>query len=360
MLSTKISLLKNIWIKIGAIILSCAYITILLLWQNGLFEPLESLPKLHKLDQRSKNKATGVETGLHINNFPTFSFLRNNFIIDGIVWFRFPSGSESLQTLEGFTLHNSLVQKSGDLLFKSEPIIKLIGSDVLACYHIQATFKSNPIYKRFPLSDHMLSIIIHNKKATPHELYFVSNENNLSLTKGRQFSSWQPLKKHVLTGYTKAMLRTNDPEMELSYPSVVFSLSFENIGIRDLISLYFPIFVLFFIALFSLLISITDTSRLSYVASAVPILVLFRMVINGQSPDIGYNTHIDLVYYTLIFLSLFILLFQTYIVLRLKHIEDYTQEEKVQIIKRLESLNDKMFFVNIIILIAAITYICFR
>jgi hypothetical protein len=75
-------------------------------------------------------------------------------------------------------------------------------------------------------------------------------------------------------------------------------------------SLYFPMLVLFFIILFCLLIDISDLSRLTYVASAFPVLVLFRMVIDGVSPAVGYVTHVDFVFYWLVFLSLLILLFQ--------------------------------------------------
>ena len=146
------------------------------------------------------------------------------------------------------------------------------------------------------------------------------------------------------TGYISAPISAHDAQATVDYPVAVFSVSFSTIGVRDLISLYFPMFVLFLIALFCLLIEITDTARLGYVAAAVPILVLFRMVIDAVSPDVGNLTHVDFMYNLFVFLALVILFFQTYVILRLQRIKDASDATKERVNAHLLFLNNLLFF----------------
>jgi hypothetical protein len=145
--------------------------------------------------------------------------------------------------------------------------------------------------------------------------------------------------------------------MHITYPCAVFSIDFESIGARLPISLYFPLFLLFFIVLISLILNPSDSNRLGLVASGVPALVLFRLVIDSVSPHAGYATHIDIVYYLIVFLSLLILFLQTYIILVIQKTDTLSENEKQQRNQKLENLSALAFWVTLVVLVLFLTFI---
>ncbi len=353
-------LLNNTRIMLLTIIVTALYLLSVVYWQSQNFNSIDPSYVIQTLTEKEQRYSSLVEIGLHINSFPTFSFSKNTFTIDGILWFKFPSGAESIETLSNFGIQNAAALNGNTLEFKSEPIIKRMEHKILLSYHIQAMIKTSLNFKNFPLSKHRLDIIINNKNASANELYFISNNENITISNDLLLYSWQVMNATVKTGYTAAKLAPNNQQMQLTYPTAVFSINFDSIGFRDLISLYFPMFVLFLIALFCLLIDIKDTARLGYVAATVPILVLFRMVIDGVSPDVGSLTHIDFMYNLFVFLSLIILFFQTYVILRLQHLKETPKAAEEYTIQRLATCNNAVFFLILLALALGATATFFR
>src|SRR3989304_10098730 len=144
--------------------------------------------------------------------------------------------------------------------------------------------------------------------------------------------------------------------MNIDYPSVIFSIDFKGVGARDLFSLYFPLFVVFFIGLLGLIVDVFNFTGLGIIAGSVPMLVLFRLVIQGESPDVAYMTHIDFTFYSLVLLSLLILFIEAYITLEAQRSKDLTDETQKNIVKQhLEKVSNIAFFVMPILLIILIT-----
>ncbi len=347
-------------IMLWAIILSSIYLGSVLYWQSENNRTIDPDYTIQTLETKEQRNSSLVKTGLYINSFPVFSFCKNAFTLDGILWFRFPIGTESLETISNFNIQNASILSGNSLTFKSDPIIKLIGHEVLISYHIQASIKTALNYKNFPVSQYRLNMVISNKNVSARELYFISDDTSLALNDQLLLYSWKPHSINVKTGYTQATLTTSKPQQQIDYPVAVFSIVFDNIGYRDLISLYFPMFVLFLIALFCLLIDIQETARLGYVAATVPILVLFRMVIDASSPDVGNLTHVDFMYNVFVFLSLAILFFQTYVILRLQSLKSASEIGKEQQIQKLATLNNIVFFLVLLALIIGTTATFFR
>ena len=261
--------LKTSQFQLMLLIFTAFYISVLLSWKYRGLHTSEQLPAIEKKSQSIMRYANIVEVGLHINSFLEFSFNKNEFAIDGIVWFRFPVGTESLETISQFTLKNSLIQQNGDVIYKSAPIVRLADDHVSVAFHIQTLFRTDLNYRLFPIGDHKLNLILQNRSVTPHELTFVSKHENFNLSEGILVSNWKPLHTQVKSGYLNASINPNDSSMNISYPCVIFSIDFENSGMRDLISLYFPMFVLFIIGLFSFAINIFDINRLLIIATSL-------------------------------------------------------------------------------------------
>lgn len=351
-----IDFLKNTKFQLIILFLAACYTTFILGWKYKGFNTSESLPPIKNVTREMVRYANVVEVGLQINSFLQFSFNKNEFGIDGTAWFKFPIGTESLDIISQFTIKHALLQENGHLIYRSKPIIRLSEHNVFVAFHIQTLFKMDLNYRLFPIGDHKLSFILQNRNVTPYEIVFVSKKENFDIAPNILVENWNPFEKYVQSGFLTSVIDKEDESLNVSYPCVAFSIDFENVGLRDIISLYFPMFVLFIIGLFSFSIKITDLNRLLIIASSLPILALFRMVIDSLSPVVGYTTHIDFVYYLLVFLSLLILFFQAYVVLALQRIEESDGAERQRMKVRLERLNAIMYTLVLIIFIVMITY----
>ena len=223
-------------------------------------------------------------------------------------------------------------------------------------YHVQATFMAEISFKKFPISDHRIHLQLENRFATARELLFTSRAENITFSDKLLVDTWRPSGAHASPGIVRSTLGQGKGATDLTYPGVSMMLDFENIGIRSLISLYFPLFVLFFIGLLSLSIGIFDPARLGIIASSLPTLVLFRLVIDAVSPDVGYATHIDFVYYVLVALSFLILFFQTYVILFIERTKAYAKAPREQIKERLETCNGYLFMGILVALLSIMTY----
>ena len=350
---------QNYRVRLWAIIITCLIIITTLVLKNQSAGIHDTIPTVHQLSAQEKNRATTVTVGLHINGFPNFSFVKNEFTLDGILWFKFQYGSVSLDTIGDFSIQNSLLE-NGEISYKSAPIVKLMGDEVLVSYHIQSTFKTNLNFKDFPLENHRLNIIIQNKNSTPYELYFESDENNLIIAQENLVFDWKPGKKEVRTGYLQANLEVDNPVAAIRYPVAVFTIDFEGIGIKDFVSLYLPLFFLFFLAFCFILIEVSDVQRWAYIAAAFSFLVLFRLVIDNSMPSIGYSTHIDFVFYSLVTLLLALLFFQVYIQLSLQDLQRLPEHSRKLGKEKLDHVNNTFFLFILIALSLSMIYSLFR
>lgn len=342
---------RNPQLQLTIVVAVMAYCVILLSLQYQERRYAEPIQPVLEVPTQVKRLANKVEVGLHINNFPEFSFHKNKFILDALVWFKFPVGTESLASIQEFSFQN------GQIRHRSLPIIKVVDDVVLISFQTTVEFKSHLNYTLYPMSDHRLRIILENRRATPNEITFESNVNNFALSDDLLTSTWTPKKKIVQAGFIKSLLHERDDSLHINYPCVVFTLEFANESMRDLISLYIPLFILFFIGFFSLLINIRDDSlRTSILTGAMPTLVLFRLVIDNAGPQASNITKVDYLYYILVSLSLLILLFQVYILLVKRKISNLPEKEQETRLYRLEFWNSGIFIVVIIALLYSVTY----
>lgn len=348
--------LKLTRLQLATILITIAYLTILIFIQDKRFITNDKAPVLYSVDEKTKKLASVVHVGLHVNSFPLFSFDHGMFTIDATIWFRYPAATEALDTINDFTLYNSLIQQNGKLLYRSDPIIKLIGDDVLVCYHFQTTFKLTVNHKYFPIGDHTLHLLVHNKGVTAQELCFVSDPQSFSLSESVLINEWKQKSTSVKTGYIKSDLYIQNPETQISYPAALFSIDFDNVGFRYAGALYLPMLIIFLIGLLSLLLSVTDSNRLALITGAVPSLALFRIAINSVSPVVGYAMHVDVVFYTFVLLLLLTLLFQIYVVLTLNHAKNLLAEVYDALVRRLEVLSEIMFVFILVLLMILTTY----
>jgi len=305
-----------------------------------------------KITEQERRLASDVEVGLSINNFPKFSFHTNSFIMDAAIWFKFPIGSESLDTIKKFGF------KNGEIISKSKPVVQMKDNNVIVSYQVLVKFITSLNYKHFPVSDHKLTIIMQNKSVSPTELYFSSDVYNFDLSNNLLTGNWKPAKQYVDNGYIESSFKKDtNGGIQTDFPCVAFTIDFKNEDLRHFILLYLPLFLIFFLVFTSLLTKVENLAvRFPIVAGVVPILALHSLVIESVSPAGSDITKIDQTYLTLILLSLLILLFQSYVGLTVKGVKEQLLAQKKKLLKQ---LNDIVIILVLVALIASVTYTTF-
>jgi hypothetical protein len=281
----------------------------------------------HVYQAKQDNVVKKVIVGLHINDFTTFSFYKNDFEMDAILWFRFPKKTVSIDELGDFQFHN------GEIVNKSKPKIRTVGKDSFVSYKIKVRFKTYLNYKYFPFDDHQLNIVVEHNNISSKEILLCSDRDSLVCSEHLFISYWTLRDREVRSGYVSSMLSKGEESIIEQKSSVVFTLYFEKSGIKQSVSLYLPIFLLIFLGVFSLLMGITEVGdRVSSISSITLTIVLFRLVINAIAPNTGAITAVDYTYFMLIIVAIILLFFQMalhYVVNRLPNFSEKVQAKKI-------------------------------
>lgn len=252
------------------------------------YEFLEPTPHLLSVTPKQVNEwggnATEVTVGLHIINFPEFDILHNNFIIDGIIWFEFDPALVSLETVEKFSF------EKGDILKKTISDNKVINGRFFVEYNITVKFTTNLSFQFFPLDDHRIFLTLTNKFVSPHELIYQAYVSGFTMSEGVFIHGWRMVKKNVVAGYSESYLDENDPKKVVLNPKVVFSIDFTRTGFQQIFLIFLPLFLMFFITIFSFTLDpIADRSLiLSLSLAGITAILSYRFVIQGMSPQVGY------------------------------------------------------------------------
>lgn len=321
--------------------------------QNETITCRDPLPTLLPVSKSCSLIATEVTAGLHVNSFSQFSFEKNEFCMDAIVWFTFPVGSESLKTVEEFSFQN------GRITSKSLPTIKVIDDIVMMSFQTVVEFKTHVSHADYPFGVHRLTLCLENRRVTPNELCFTSSIDLFELAEDIVTPNWRPLNETqtATTGAVRSFLHEKNTAYDITYPAVLFTIEFASASTRDLMGLYFPLIILFLICLFALLVDIReDALRTNIIIGALPTLVLFRLVINTTAPAATGMAKVDALYYILVCLSLIILLFQVYVLLVKRTVSHLKSDDdgRASHMEILDRCNSAVFIGVVIILVVAL------
>ena len=242
-----------------------------------------------------------VEVGLYITNWHQFKLVENLFVFDGVVWFQFDPALISLDTIDKFSF------EKGELLQKSVPSTKLIDGKLFAEYKIRLRFTSTLSHQFFPLDDHRVYITLANTYVTPSEMIFRSYKSDFATSKKIFIPAWYQIDRAVQTGYEEEYIDKFDQRKVIRYPKSVFMLDFSRSGIRLILLILLPIFLIFFLSLFWFAFEPSEPRLVMTLAtSAITSLIAYRFVIQTMSPKVGYfllSDHIFTFFLALAFVS---------------------------------------------------------
>ena len=227
---------------------------------------------------------TVVTVGIYIRDFPTFDIFHNKLSADLTVWFKFDPNKISLDKIGKFFISNAR------FLYKDKPYTKIVNGQLFAKYNIAIEFTTNLNYENFPLDDHTINIIITNQFFSPNEVIFKIARNNLIIDPDIDPIGWDLVDKKVESGYVETNLDPLDKKIKAYYPRVISSLYFKKSGTRKLITIFIPLFLIFYIALMTFTLNpFTEFGRIIGISiSSISAVLAYRFIIGNLSPETGY------------------------------------------------------------------------
>ncbi|OJW53340.1 MAG: hypothetical protein BGO67_01145 [Alphaproteobacteria bacterium 41-28] len=290
------------------VILALVIVTVrrTLLWFNSFEIPPHILPVPHEKNLPFGEVAAKVNVGLYVYNFPTFSIENGTFSLDGTIWFEFYSNQISLEDLGKFEFFEATITS------KSIAQIKQIDDKIFVAYNFKVTFSSFLNSEKFPFADHRIFLILKNESLSAKELNFYSSNGEFVVTEGLCPEGWRLMKTKVETGMTRAKLAQFDARKTILIPITVFEFDFVKPGFRYVLLTLVPAFILFYLAIYSLLLHLRPGQKDLIVAislASITGLIIQRFVIESISPKSGHSTTIDYIFILLLSLcfTIFIL-----------------------------------------------------
>jgi len=305
--------------QIAALVTTTIIMLLMSLYPFDHFISLEPAPQLFSVTPKKLKEwggsTTEVQVGLHITNFPEFDIVNNRFMFDGIIWFEFDPALISLETIEKFSFEKA------DIVKKTISDTRVIEDRVFVQYNIKVRFSTNLAFELFPLDDHRIFISLTNKFVSPSEMVFRSFVSGFTLSENIFIAGWQVYGRNVLTGYSEAQLDENDEHKAVLNPKVLFSIDLEREGIQQILVIFLPLFIMFFIGMFAF--AFEGSKRYSLVLSlslgSVTAMLSYRFVIQSMSPSVGYFLLSDYIFTMLLtfafiafLLNLILMQYRTY------------------------------------------------
>lgn len=251
-----------------------------------------------------------VKIGLYVRDVPKFNPVSSDFIIDAVIWFLFDPRLISLERLKNFSFERA------EVLSKSEPNISIKGTDLFVRFEMRLKLNTTFDYRDFPFDDHRLNVALIHEGFTPAEATFDATRDNLEINPLMSILGWHCFDRRVAAGFTTQRFAAKARSGDAIYsPTVVFSLDFERLGIRNIISIFIPLLLILFIALFTFSIDPTGSNASSIVtlsATAVTALIAYRFVVETMSPAVGYLLASDYIFLAFLFVSCLVFFFNVF------------------------------------------------
>jgi len=246
-----------------------------------------------------------IRMGLHIRNFSKADMLKNDFTVEGTLWFEFDEKKISLDDIAKFSI------EKGEIIEQSKPVISKVGTRTLAQFIIRARFKTDLNYRAYPLDDHNIFIVFSNQTISADTALFEISPENFTCAPDVNVPNCHIEKLMAEAGYTESALTLTDRQQVMRHPRAVFSISCNRIDIRHFLNIFLPLLLIFFFTLFAFSFDFAEHGATvpSIAAAGVPGLLAYRFVIETLSPDVSYFMLSDYLFFLFLFVVFMIFLF---------------------------------------------------
>jgi len=265
------------------------------------FHNIDPRPQVSTLGKTLSQDLSIIDTGFYIRNFLDFDMLKNDFLVDGYLWFEFDKSKVSQEAIDDFSFGKAEIVK------KSKPYMSESGDRLFVGYDVKVRFPSNLNYKYFPLDDHSLYLTLNNLSLSIDKAHFHVADSAFRVSPFLYTAGWKNVGKQVTSGLKTLVL---DATRKISFPRVLFSIDFMSTSMKRFLLIFLPLFVIFFLSLFTLSLDPTRYYAviLSVLAAMMTALLTYRFVIESMSPKVPYFMLSDRIFNFFLYLSFAIFL----------------------------------------------------
>lgn len=239
----------------------------------------------------SQSDVNTINVSFGIFDFIRFDTRENKFIFDGVLRFDAPA-LVSQEMIEGFSFERGEI--------KSKTIIEKTMQNNRAIYHYQVRVDINiPLnYAWYPFDDHALYITLINRKLSTSNYVFSIEKEQFSVIADAATSEWVLHDTTVQAGGVQWLTTKHYEEKDKISPAIVFGIEYLRVGYTGLLSILFPLLILFYISLFIFAIDGRATYEAVAQSSLANIagLIAYRFVIDTVSPVTSYLKLSDYVF----------------------------------------------------------------
>lgn len=219
-----------------------------------------------------------VDVGMHITDFLKFDTVKNEFILNALIWFDYDKKIVKQDEINAFAF------TKGEILQKSDPIFSQSNGKTRALYFTRIQFSTILDFRRFPLDDHRIFLNLVNQKVPSDKLIYRARTENYVISKTLFLSGWKFVGHTVENGY--ASIQLNDKESLLQHKTI-FSLDVSKSDVRQLMLIMLPLLFLFYLGLFAF--SIRDVNiAMTLPLASISGLFAYSFVIQVLAPSVGY------------------------------------------------------------------------
>lgn len=245
--------------------------------------PIESYPIIHPLEEsffkQQLSEPAVIKTGLQVNNFPVFKIAEDDFVLEGKIWFLFDPELTSLELVEKFSFEN------GQLIFKSEPITRMIDNLLFAEFAIRLQFNTPLVYKKFPFENHRIFLNLVNIYISPEEAIFKSEDNFFIFEENIDIPEWHYASHEVYTGFSEYKFDSHDQNKTSRDPKVLYVINFNRDGLRHIFVILIPLFLIGTVGLIAIGSQSTIGGKsLDINVACTASIIAYRFVIESMTP----------------------------------------------------------------------------
>lgn len=281
----------------------------------------DAYPHILNINSAQKQNLEPIKTGFFLRNFIDFDMQKNDFLFEGVIWFIFDPKKISQDLIEKFSFNKGEILKNGLLadktgMFKRE----MPDGNIFVRYDIRVKFTSNLNYHFFPIDSHKLSIVLNNKFLDANKFYFDIDKSQAIFSESLFTPGWTRINEDVESGYGQTILNKQNQELNSVFPRAIFTMDFVTSSFRDILLIFLPLFVVFFLSLF--VFSFNPHNKdiiLGISASVVPAILGYRFVIETMSPKVSYFILSDHIFTMFLILAFLLFFMNTFYIEKLKN-----------------------------------------
>jgi hypothetical protein len=263
-----------------------------------MFKSYDNVPSVAPYTLLYKN-GIPVYTGLIIHNFVESDIIKDNISIDATISFAYDPQKITREQIAQFDFDEATIEKN-------QINYHQYGELEVATFDIQVRSKMDFNFKAYPLDDHSFWFSLKNSALPIEKYYFNVLPHAFVLGPRMTINNCMAENVHAQVGFVPRDVMLPDGKHEMHSSRAIFSVDCNPIDMRHFLSIFLPLYLIFFLTLFSFSFGysehVTDVPGIA--AAGVPALFAYRFVIEAISPNVSYFMVSDYLFFLYLFLSL--------------------------------------------------------